>query len=173
MSKSKHNYIGITEAPFEMFGKVMSISDDLMWRWFDLVSLRSNEEIAQFKREASEGRNPRDIKIVLGKEIVTRFHSAGAAAQAEQEFMARFKSNAAPDDMPEVTLAADATGGLALAAILKQAGLAPSASEAIRNIEQGGVRIDGEKASDRALRLNRGTYVMQVGKRKWARVTIG
>jgi len=173
MSKSKHNYIGITEAPFEMFGKVMSISDELMWRWFDLVSLRSNEEIAQFKREASEGRNPRDIKIVLGKEIVTRFHSAGAAAQAEQEFMARFKSNAAPDDMPEVTLAADATGGLALAAILKQAGLAPSASEAIRNIEQGGVRIDGEKASDRALRLNRGTYVMQVGKRKWARVTIG
>jgi len=173
MSKSKLNYIGITEAPFEMFGKVMSISDELMWRWFDLVSLRSNEEIAQLKREAQEGRNPRDIKIGLGKEIVTRFHSAQAAEQAEQEFMARFKGNAAPEDMPEVTLAADAAGGLALAAILKQAGLAPSTSEAIRNIEQGGAKIDGEKVSDRAQRLNRGTYVIQVGKRKWARVTIG
>jgi tyrosyl-tRNA synthetase len=173
MSKSKHNYIGITEAPFEMFGKVMSISDELMWRWFDLVSLRSNEEIAQFKREAQEGRNPRDIKIALGKEIVTRFHSTQAAEQAEQEFMARFKGNAAPQDMPEVTITVDATGGLALTAVLKQTGLSPSTSEAIRNIEQGGVRIDGEKVSDRVLRLNRGTYVIQVGKRKWARVTVG
>jgi tyrosyl-tRNA synthetase len=172
MSKSKNNYIGITEPPFEMFGKVMRISDELMWRWFDLVSLRSNEEIARFRREVAEGRNPRDVKIVLGKEIVTRFHSASAAGQAERDFMARFKENVAPDDMPEVTLGTDATGGLGIAAVIKQAGLAPSTSEAIRNIEQGGVRIDGDKVSDRTLRLGPGKYVIQVGKRKWARVTI-
>jgi tyrosyl-tRNA synthetase len=172
MSKSKHNYIGITEPPFEMFGKAMSISDELMWRWFDLVSLRSNEDIAQLKRAANEGRNPRDIKIELAKEIVARFHSARDADQAEQEFIARFKGNAVPDEMPEVTLAGE-TGGLAIAAILKQANLAPSTSEAIRNIEQGGVKVDGAKVSDRALRLAAGTYVIQVGKRKWARVTIG
>jgi tyrosyl-tRNA synthetase len=172
MSKSKNNYIGITEPPFEMFGKAMSISDELMWRWFDLVSLRSNEDIAQLKRAAREGRNPRDIKIELAKEIVARFHSARDADQAEQDFIARFKGNAVPDEMPEVTLAGEA-GGLAIAAILKQANLAPSTSEAIRNIEQGGVRVDGAKVSDRALRLAAGTYVIQVGKRKWARVTIG
>jgi tyrosyl-tRNA synthetase len=172
MSKSKHNYIGITEPPFEMFGKAMSISDELMWRWFDLVSLRSNEDIAQLKRAAIEGRNPRDIKIELAKEIVARFHSARDADQAEQEFIARFKGNAVPEKMPEVTLAGE-TGGLAIAAILKQANLAPSTSEAIRNIEQGGVKVDGAKVSDRALRLAAGTYVIQVGKRKWARVTIG
>jgi tyrosyl-tRNA synthetase len=173
MSKSKHNYIGITEAPFEMFGKVMRISDELMWRWFDLVSLRSNEDIARFKREVEAGRNPRDVKVALGKEIVTRFHSANAAEQAERDFMARFKDHVAPDDMPEVALPADATGGLGIAAIIKQAGLAPSTSEAIRNIEQGGVKIDGDKVSDRTLRLGPGTHVVQVGKRKWARVTIG
>jgi tyrosyl-tRNA synthetase len=172
MSKSKNNYIGITEPPFEMFGKAMSISDELMWRWFDLVSLRSNEDIAQLKRAAREGRNPRDIKIELAKEIVARFHSARDADQAEQDFIARFKGNAVPDEMPEVTLAGEA-GGLAIAAILKQANLAPSTSEAIRNIEQGGVRVDGAKVSDRALRMAAGTYVIQVGKRKWARVTIG
>jgi tyrosyl-tRNA synthetase len=172
MSKSKRNYIGITETPFEMFGKVMSISDELMWRWFDLVSLRSNEEIAQLKRTAQEGRNPRDIKVELGKEIVARFHSSADADRAEQEFMQRFKDHAAPEDMPHVTVAADASGGLAVAALLKQAGLAPSTSEAARNIEQGGVRIDGEKVADRTLRLGVGTHVVQVGKRKWARVTI-
>ena len=172
MSKSKHNYIGITEAPFEMFGKVMSISDELMWRWFDLVSLRSNEDIAQLKRAGNEGRNPRDIKIELAKEIVARFHSARDADQAEQDFIARFKGNAVPDEMPEVALAGEA-GGVTIAAILKQANLAPSTSEAIRNIEQGGVKVDGVKVSDRALRLAGGTYVIQVGKRKWARVTIG
>jgi tyrosyl-tRNA synthetase len=172
MSKSKNNYIGLTEAPFEMFGKVMSISDDLMWRWFDLVSARSNAEIAQLKREAADGRNPRDIKILLGKEFVTRFHSAQAAEQAEADFIARFKGNAVPDDMPAVTLQADAAGGLPIAAALKQANLAPSTSEAIRNIEQGGVKVDGAKIADRALRLARGTCVLQVGKRKWARVTI-
>jgi tyrosyl-tRNA synthetase len=172
MSKSKNNYIGITEPAFEMFGKVMSISDDLMWRWFDLVSLRSNEDIAQLKREAHAGRNPRDIKVLLAKEIVARFHTAHAAEQAEREFMARFKGNAVPDEMPEATLAADPAGGLAIAAILKQAGLAPSTSEAIRNVEQGGVKVDGTRIADRALRLAKGTYVIQVGKRKWARVTI-
>jgi len=172
MSKSKGNYIGLTESAFDMFSKTMSVSDELMWRWFDLVSLRAPEEIARLKREAEAGRNPRDIKIELGKEIVTRFHSASDAEQAEQDFMARFKGNEAPADMPEATLGADEAGGLALTAILKQDGLAPSGSEAIRNIEQGGVKVDGAKVTDRALRLGRGSYVIQVGKRKWARVTL-
>ena len=172
MSKSKNNYVGITEPPFEMFGKVMSISDELMWRWYDLVSMRSNDEIAVFKREAAEGRNPRDIKLLLAREIVTRFHSAGAADAAEQDFIARFSAGAVPDDMPEFKLDADGAKGLAITTLLKQAGLAPSASEAVRNIEQGGVRIDGVKISDRTLRLTAGRYVVQVGKRKWARVTV-
>jgi tyrosyl-tRNA synthetase len=171
MSKSKNNYIGITEPPFEMFGKVMSISDAQMWRWFDLVSMRSNDEIASLKRQAEEGRNPRDIKVLLAKEIITRFHSARDADLAESEFLSRFKFGAVPEDMPEYAVTAEA-GGLAIAALLKQAGLAPSTSEAIRNIEQGGVKVDGEKVSDRAQRLGAGTYVVQVGKRKWARVTV-
>jgi tyrosyl-tRNA synthetase len=172
MSKSKNNYIGIAEAPGEMFGKAMSISDELMWRWYDLVSARRNDEIAAFKREAAEGRNPRDIKVLLAKEIVTRFHSARAADEAEREFSERFRAGAVPDDLPEFTLAGEAAGGLGIAAVLKQAGLAPSTSEAVRNLEQGGVKVDGERVSDRALRLDTGTYVVQVGKRKWARVTI-
>jgi tyrosyl-tRNA synthetase len=172
MSKSKNNYIGIAEAPEEMFGKAMSISDELMWRWYDLVSARSNDEIAAFKREATEGRNPRDIKVLLAKEIVARFHSARAADAAEQAFNERFRAGAAPDDMPELTLASEAAGGLGIAAVLKQAGLAPSTSEAVRNLEQGGVKVNGERVSDRALRLDTGTYVIQVGKRRWARVTI-
>jgi tyrosyl-tRNA synthetase len=172
MSKSKNNYIGIAEAPGEMFGKAMSISDELMWRWYDLVSARRNDEIAAFKREAAEGRNPRDIKVLLAKEIVTRFHSARAADEAEREFNERFRAGAVPDDLPEFTLAGEAAGGLGIAAVLKQAGLAPSTSEAVRNLEQGGVKVDGERVSDRALRLGTGTYVVQVGKRKWARVTI-
>jgi tyrosyl-tRNA synthetase len=172
MSKSKNNYIGITEPPFEMFGKVMSISDDLMWRWLDLLSMRSNEELAALKRQVKEGRNPRDVKVLLAKEIVARFHSARAADEADFEFMARFRSGAIPDEMPEFTLAADAQGGVVVTALLKQAALAPSTSEAVRNIEQGGVKIDGQKVSDRALRLAPGTYVVQVGKRKWARVTL-
>ena len=144
MSKSKNNYIGITEPPDEMFGKVMSISDELMWRWYDLVSARGNDEIAAFKREAAEGRNPRDIKVLLAKEIVARFHSARAADAAEQAFNERFRAGAAPDDMPELTLAGEAAGGLGIAAVLKQAGLAPSTSEAVRNLEQGGVKVDGD-----------------------------
>ena len=172
MSKSKGNYIGITEPAAEMFGKVMSISDALMWRWYDLVSLRDSDEITALKREAQEGRNPRDIKVLLAKEIVTRFHSARSASEAEREFNERFRAGAAPDEMPELTLAGEAAGGLGIVAVLKQAGLAPSSSEAVRNLEQGGVKVDGERVADRALRLGAGTYVIQVGKRKWARVTI-
>ena len=172
MSKSKNNYIGITEVPFEMFGKVMSISDAQMWRWFDLLSMRSNDEIAALKRQAEEGRNPRDIKVLLAKEIITRFHSARDADQAEFEFLSRFRFHAIPEDMPECTVNADAEGSIAIPALLRQAGLAPSASEAVRNVEQGGVKVDGEKISERSTRLPAGTYVVQVGKRKWARVTV-
>jgi len=172
MSKSKNNYIGITEPPFEMFGKVMSISDELMWRWYNLVSMRSNEEIATLKREAADGRNPRDIKVLLAREIVARFHSTSAADAAEQEFSARFSAGSVPDEMPEFTLTADSAAGLGIASLLKQAGLVPSTSEAVRNIEQGGVRVDGARVADRAQRLASGTYVIQVGKRKWARVTV-
>jgi len=171
MSKSKGNYVGITEPPSEMFGKVMSISDEQMWRWYDLLSMRSNDEIAALKRQAQDGRNPRDIKVLLAKEIVARFHSERAAELADHEFMARFRAGAIPNDMPEVTIAAGGAG-IGVAALLKQAQLAPSTSEAIRNIEQGGVRIDGEKVADRALLVRPGTYVVQVGKRKWARVTV-
>jgi tyrosyl-tRNA synthetase len=172
MSKSKGNYVGITEPPFEMFGKVMSISDEQMWRWYDLLSLRANDEIAALRRQAQEGRNPRDIKVLLAKEIIGRFHSPRAAEQAEFEFMSRFRFGAIPDDLPEVAIAT-AGAGIGLAALLKQAQLAPSTSEAIRNIEQGGVKIDGEKVADRATVIGPGTYVVQVGKRKWARVTVG
>lgn len=171
MSKSKNNYIGITEAPFDMFSKTMSVSDELMWRWYDLLSLRSNEEIEGLKEQTREGRNPRDIKILLAKEIVARFHSAQAAEMAAFEFMARFKGGAIPNDMPQCTVAGGESG-VSIASLLKQAGLAPSTSEAIRNIEQGGVKIDGEKVSDRALVVKRGTYVIQIGKRKWTRVTV-
>jgi tyrosyl-tRNA synthetase len=172
MSKSKNNYVGITERPFEMFGKIMSISDEQMWRWYDLLSMRSNDEIAQLKRQAQEGRNPRDIKVLLAKEIVARFHSSRDANLAEFEFMARFRAGAVPNEMPEFSFAAGDKGGIAIAALLKEAGLAPSTSEAIRNVEQGGVKIDGRKIADRALLVKPGTYVVQVGKRKWARVTV-
>ena len=171
MSKSKHNYIGITDAPNDMFGKVMSISDDLMWNWYDLLSMKSNEEIAQLKQECAEGRNPRDAKVLLAKEIVARFHSEEAANAAEAEFNNRFRAGAAPSDMPEVTVAA-AEGDIGLGKLLKEAGLAPSVGEANRNIDQGGVRIDGEKVTDRAFKMKLGTYTIQVGKRKWAKVTV-
>jgi tyrosyl-tRNA synthetase len=172
MSKSKNNAIGITEPPFDMFSKTMSISDELMWRWYDLLSLRPNEEIEGLKRQArEEGRNPRDIKVLLAKEIVARFHSEQAAEIAAFEFLARFKMGAIPNDMPHVTVGGGESG-MPIATLLKQAGLASSTSEAIRNIEQGGVKIDGEKVSDRALIVKRGTYVVQIGKRKWARVTV-
>lgn len=169
MSKSKNNYVGIAEPPFEMFGKLMSISDGLMWRYFELLSFRPMEEIARLRRECGEGRNPRDAKVLLAQEIVARFHSPRAAEEALTEFEARFRQGAMPEDMPAFTL----TGApLAIGQVLKQAGLAPSTSEALRNIEQGGVRVDGEKVGDKALRLEAGSYVIQVGKRKWARVTL-
>ena len=172
MSKSKNNYIGISEPASEMFGKVMRISDDLMWRYYELLSMRTLAEIEAFRREVADGRNPRDVKVLLGQEIVARFHSARAAEQALQEFEARFRQGEAPADMPHLTLPAQGKGGIAVAAALKQAGLAPSTSEAIRAIEQGGVRIDGQKIEDRSLLLAPGTYVLQLGKRRWARVTI-
>jgi tyrosyl-tRNA synthetase len=171
MSKSKNNYIGITEPAFDMFSKTMSISDELMWRWYDLLSLRSNEEIEDLKKQTREGRNPRDVKRLLAKEMVARFHSEQAAELAAFEFMARFKAGAIPNDMPAVTVTAGESG-VPIAMLLKQSGLAASTSEAIRSIEQGGVKIDGEKVSDRALVVKRGTYVLQIGKRRWARVTV-
>ena len=169
MSKSKGNYVGISEPPGEMFGKLMSISDDLMWRYYELLSFRSLEEVAALKAECAAGRNPRDAKVMLGKEIVTRFHTASAAERALTDFEARFRGGAIPDDIDEVSL-----GGapLSVATLLKQAGLVASTSEAVRNIEQGGVRIDGDRIEDRALKLAAGTYVVQVGKRRFARVTV-
>jgi tyrosyl-tRNA synthetase len=134
--------------------------------------MRSNEEIAALKRQADEGRNPRDIKVLLAKEIIARFHSARDADQAEFEFLSRFKFGAIPDDMPECTVGVDTDGAIGVAALLKQAGLAPSTSEAVRNVEQGGVKVDGEKVGDRSARFAPGTFVVQVGKRKWARVTV-
>ncbi len=172
MSKSKHNYIGITDTPNDMFGKVMSISDALMWDWYDLLSLRGNAEIATLKKECDEGRNPRDAKVLLAKEIVGRFHSDAAANAAEEEFNARFRAGAVPNDIPEFTLDAP-EGNLPIGFILKSTGLVPSTSEAYRTIDQGGVKINGEKISDRKLTIARGeTVVIQVGKRKWGKITI-
>lgn len=173
MSKSKKNYIGITDTADEMFGKVMSISDDLMWNWYDLLSLKSNETIAQLKKECSEGRNPRDAKVLLAKEIITRFHDAAQADAAEAEFNARFRGGAAPSDIASVTVQAGEDGAIGLARMIKEAGLAPSMSEANRNIAQGGVRINGERVTDKGLKIARGDVVtVQVGKRRWAKVTV-
>jgi tyrosyl-tRNA synthetase len=168
MSKSKGNYIGIAEPANDMFGKLMSISDTLMWKYFTLLSFRSEAEIAALRAEVEAGRNPRDAKVMLAKEITARFHSAAAADAAEQDFVNRAKGGI-PDDIPELTL-----GGapLGIGALLKQAGLAPSTSEALRLIEQGGVRIDGVVVSDKGLKVEAGCFVVQVGKRKFARVTL-
>ena len=172
MSKSKHNYIGITDEPNDMFGKVMSVSDTLMWDWYDLLSLQSNEFIADLKKQCSEGRNPRDAQVMLAKEIVTRFHSAQAADAAEVEFNNRFRAGEMPSDIAEVTVAAP-EGEIGIGRLLKEAGLTPSTGEANRNIEQGGVRINGDRITDRGLKLKAGaTYTVQVGKRKWAKVTV-
>ena len=172
MSKSKHNYIGITDTPNDMFGKVMSISDTLMWNWYDLLSLRPNAEIAKLKEECAAGRNPRDAKVLLAKEIIARFHSAKEADAAEAEFNARFRGGAAPSDMPEVTVQAETADGIGILQMIKEAGLAPSNSEAGRNVSPGGVHLNGDKVSDKGLRLKAGTYTLQVGKRKWAKVTV-
>ncbi len=168
MSKSKGNYVGITEPANTMFAKVLSISDTLMWRWFTLLSFRPESEIAALKVEVAAGRNPKDAKVMLAKEITTRFHNRAAADAAEDDFQRR-AAGGVPDDIPELAL-----GGapLSIGALLKQAGLAPSASEALRLVEQGGVRIDGVVISDKALKVAAGSFVVQVGKRKFARITL-
>ncbi len=170
MSKSLGNYIGINEPPGEMFGKLMSISDDLMWRYFELLSFRPMSEIRKFKHEIAEGANPRDIKFRLAEEIVARFHSVAAARAAQVEFVARFQKGALPEAIPEHDISAT-DDYMLLTELLKQCRLVVSASEANRLLEQGGVRVGGEKISERGLKLTVGkTYVLQVGKRKFARV---
>lgn len=169
MSKSKHNYIGITEDANTMFAKVLSISDTLMWRWYTLLSFKSEVEIEALKAAVAQGANPKDAKVALAKEITTRFHSAAAADAAEQDFINRSKGGV-PDEIPEVSLSGAPLG---IGAMLKQANLAPSTSEANRLIDGGGVRVDGCTVSDKALKLPAGTYVVQVGKRRFARVTLG
>ena len=168
MSKSKNNYIGISEAPNTMFAKVLSISDVLMWRWYTLLSFKSLAEIAALKAEVEGGRNPKEAKVALAKEITARFHSATAADVAEQDFVNRSKGGV-PDDIPELTLE-DAP--LGIAQLLKRAGLAPSTSEGNRLIDGGGVRIDSVVVSDKALKVSSGVYVVQVGKRKFVRLTL-
>ncbi|HED17970.1 MAG TPA: tyrosine--tRNA ligase [Gammaproteobacteria bacterium] len=173
MSKSLDNYIGIAEAPDAMFGKLMSISDELMWRYFELLSFRSIAQVEALRKSMNEGRNPRDIKFELGKELVARFHSQSDADRAQENFIARFQKGAAPENIPEVSLQAGADG-MPIANVLKDAALTSSTSDAMRMIKQGAVRIDGERVSDTRLRLESGTScVCQVGKRRFARVVMG
>jgi tyrosyl-tRNA synthetase len=168
MSKSLGNYVGIAESSNDIFGKLMSISDELMWRYFELLSLRPPEEIDRLRGEVAAGKNPRDVKVMLALEIVSRFHSASAAERALEDFQARFQRGAMPDEMPEVTVPA---GGVA--SVMKAAGLTSSSSEALRLIEGGGVRLNGEKVSDKGLLLGAGeVVVLQAGKRKFARITL-
>ncbi len=172
MSKSLGNYIGITDTPQDMFGKLMSISDTLMWRYLELLSFRSINEIAGWRAEVADGRNPRDIKVLLAQEIVARFHDQQAATDALAEFEARFQKGVLPDDMPEINVTAP-EGRITVPHLLKQAGLVSSTSEAIRAIEQGAVKLDGEKINDKATTVAAGKIVVaQVGKRKFARITV-
>jgi tyrosyl-tRNA synthetase len=172
MSKSLDNYVGITEPPDEMFGKLMSISDELMWRYFDLLSFRANEDIAGLRASVEGGLNPRDVKFLLCEEIVERFHDRAAAVGARETFISRFQQGAMPEDMPVKTLETGGEG-IGIAAALSQCGLTSSNSEAFRMIKQGGVRIDGEKIDDRALRLAPGfDAVLQVGKRKFCKAYV-
>jgi tyrosyl-tRNA synthetase len=172
MSKSLNNYVGISEPAAEIFGKLMSISDDLMWRYIELLSFAPLAAVQQWKREVSAGRNPRDIKATFAQEIVERFHGRGSAERALADFEARFRAGAMPEEMPVVRVEG-AADGLVLAQVLKQAGLTSSTSEALRMIDQGGVKLDGERVSDKTLRLSKGAeVVLQVGKRKFARVQI-
>jgi tyrosyl-tRNA synthetase len=172
MSKSLNNFVGITESPDEMFGKLMSISDELMWRYFDLLSFRSNQELSDLKADMTGGRNPRDIKFLLCEEIIERFHSREAAVAAREGFIARFQQGQMPDDIPE-KIVETAGEGIGIAAALSQCGLTSSNSEAFRMIQQGGVRIDGEKISERSLRLEPGfSGILQVGKRKFCKATV-
>ena len=174
MSKSLDNYIGITEPPDEMFGKVMSISDEIMWRYFELISFRPMSEIESWRREVSEGSiNPRDIKFRLGEEIVDRFHGAGSGERARASFVRRFQQGALPDDLPEVDLVTDDSGAMPIAALLREAGLVGSNAEGMRMIKQGAVRLDGERVEDRGLEIAAGdTHTVQVGKRRIARVSL-
>ena len=172
MSKSLGNYVGITEPPGEMFGKLMSISDDLMWRYFEVLSFRSLDDIERLGKRVEDGMNPRDAKFELAMEVVARFHDAAAAAAAKEEFISRFREGAMPEDMPELTLETEA-GTLGIAHLLKGAGLVSSTSEAFRMIKQGAVRIDGERIEDRSLTIDAGsTNVYQVGRRRFARVSL-
>ena len=172
MSKSLGNYVGITDKPSDMFGKLMRISDDLMWRYFELLSFRSLDDIETLKSSVADGMNPRDVKFELAMEIVARFHDQGAAEAAKQGFISQFSEHAIPDDMPELTLSAQ-DGALGIAYLLKGAGLVSSTSEAFRMIKQGAVRIDGERVEDRALEIDAGsTNVYQVGRRRFARVSL-
>jgi len=171
MSKSKNNYVGITDSPSEMFGKLMSITDIMMWRYIELLSFETNATVLKWKQEIEAGRNPRDIKVAFAQEIVARFHSRADAGKALEDFDARHHGGI-PEDIPEVTLESP-QDGLTVVQLLKQAGLTPSTSEAIRMIEQGGVKVDGEKVSDKNIKIAKGTTVVaQVGKRKFARVTV-
>ena len=171
MSKSAHNYIGVSEPAGEMFGKIMSISDDLMWRYFELLSFRPLAEIEQFKTDIAAGANPRDVKIALAKEIIARFHDEAAADAAHQEFINRFQKGALPSDIEELEIAAGE--GIAIANLLKEAGLVSSTSDAMRMIKQGAAKIDGNKIEDTRMQLTAGTSgVFQVGKRKFAKITL-
>ena len=173
MSKSLGNYIGVSEGPKDMFGKIMRISDDLMWRYFDLLSFRSATEIEKFKREISEGSNPRDIKFLLAEEIVTRFHSASEAKIQREEFIKQFSEGALPEDIPDRVVTAGTSAGVVITNLLKDAQLTGSTSDARRMIEQGAVKIDGEKVSDVKLTVPKGTTaIFQVGKRRFAKVTV-
>jgi tyrosyl-tRNA synthetase len=172
MSKSLNNYIGITDSPSEMFGKIMSISDDLMWRYYQLLSFKPLETIEEYKQQIANGSNPRDTKIELAKELIERFHNKDAAEAAHQEFINRFQKGAMPDEMPEVTVTAEG-GEIAIANLFKEAGLVASTSEAMRMIKQGAAKIDGEKVADNKLQVQAGTEaVFQIGKRKFAKVTV-
>lgn len=172
MSKSLGNYIGITDAPNDMFGKVMSVSDELMWRYFDLLSFRPLSAIKRLRQAVADGFNPRDVKFLLAEELITRFHNKAAAIAAQEDFITRFQKGALPDDLPEVSVETE-NADLPIANLLKNAGLVESTSEAFRMIQQGGVKIDGTKVEDRNLLISKGTIaVIQVGKRKFAKVTV-
>ncbi len=172
MSKSLNNYVGINDAPDDMFGKLMSISDDLMWRYFELLSFRPMSEIEDFQKEIQQGKNPRDIKFLLAEEIIARFHDETAATKARENFIARFQKGAMPEDIPELTISADEQT-IPIANLLRQAKLVQSTSEAMRMIQQGAVRIDGERIEDKKLAIEIGTcQVYQVGKRRFARVSV-
>ncbi|MDH5184473.1 MAG: tyrosine--tRNA ligase [Gammaproteobacteria bacterium] len=172
MSKSLNNYIGISDSPDDMFGKIMSISDELMWRYYELLSFRPIVEIEQFKSDIEAGTNPRDIKFLLAEELIARFHDTDSATQARENFIARFQKGAMPEDIVELTLTSD-SGSLPIANLLKEAGLCSSTSEALRMLKQGAVKLDGERVDDKGLQIEAGSCaVFQVGKRKFARVTV-